>query len=306
MADSDEEFYTIPIKDQRVFGAGIKRKRVAFVRASTAASTTTSPNTSNTTPTLAEQYLAKHAQKNTQASQLAAAAAATADDGDDDNDNITPAQPPPLPKCEICKHPIRTHTPTSPSNGNNTHNNTKQTVSIPHEATIPHQLALAHSHPPSSIDRTSRGLPYMQARGWDPDARQGLGATGSGMLYPIEAVEKRNRFGIGVRVKKKQVLAEGEDKEGKKAERERERIMKKKLVNLDAKQIRRLDDEERRVADRMRELFYRDESVDKLLGAMNEAPSLSVVKTAKMKSNVKRMRRQVSGFEGFDQKGRWI
>ncbi|KPI35522.1 uncharacterized protein AB675_10924 [Cyphellophora attinorum] len=59
MADADDEDYFVPLEDQRVFGAGIKRKRIAFVPATDDA-TTTSAIPSTTSPpktTVADRYL---------------------------------------------------------------------------------------------------------------------------------------------------------------------------------------------------------------------------------------------------------
>ena len=39
MADSDEDYYEVPLRDQRYFGAGIKRRRVNFVPATTSLDT---------------------------------------------------------------------------------------------------------------------------------------------------------------------------------------------------------------------------------------------------------------------------
>lgn len=70
---------------------------------------------------------------------------------------------------------------------------------VAHEASIRHQSSLQHQHPPSAIDRRSRGFTYLSSRGWDPDGHIGLGAKGEGRLDPVRAVEKKNKFGIGAR-----------------------------------------------------------------------------------------------------------
>lgn len=52
MTDSDSDTYTVPTRDQRVFGAGLKRKRVRFVPAAS-----TSPPTTDTTAVAAANSL---------------------------------------------------------------------------------------------------------------------------------------------------------------------------------------------------------------------------------------------------------
>ncbi len=157
MADSDDETYTVPLKDQRIFGAGIKRKRVQFVPSSTPAATVVS-SASTSTLSLGDAYEAIVLSK----SPTPAA------------DTPSPAEEAEVKTCDICKLPIGSNSKT-----------------VPHEASIAHQLCLEHSHPPSAIDRTRKGLSYLQAHGWDPDSRVGLGATGEGILAPIKAKEKR-------------------------------------------------------------------------------------------------------------------
>jgi hypothetical protein len=87
------------------------------------------------------------------------------------------SQEPSEPLCPICNLPL-----SNPS----------------HETSIAHQVRLPHVHPPSSVDRTRKGLAYLQSFGWDPDSRDGLGARQEGILYPVKAKEKPNKSGIGV------------------------------------------------------------------------------------------------------------
>lgn len=72
------------------------------------------------------------------------------------------------------------------------------TALVAHEASIPHQASIQHRHPPSAIDRRSRGFGYLSSHGWDPDSHIGLGAKGEGRLDPVKAVEKKDKLGIGV------------------------------------------------------------------------------------------------------------
>src|SRR5947209_3987273 len=55
MTEKDDEYF-LPLEDQRVFGAGIKRKRIAFVPSSTLESVASTP-TKATTTTSHDRYL---------------------------------------------------------------------------------------------------------------------------------------------------------------------------------------------------------------------------------------------------------
>ncbi|RCI16354.1 hypothetical protein L249_2842 [Ophiocordyceps polyrhachis-furcata BCC 54312] len=66
-----------------------------------------------------------------------------------------------------------------------------------HALSAAHQVSLAHSHPPSSLDRSRMGLRTLQSQGWDPDARRGLGLYGEGVPFPLKAEAKHDTRGIG-------------------------------------------------------------------------------------------------------------
>jgi hypothetical protein len=85
------------------------------------------------------------------------------------------------------------------------------------------------------------GLKILEASGWDPDARVGLGKVGmEGMRYPVRAVEKRDRVGVGGG----RVRRVGGQERGKK---------------LGAREARRREEGGRRVRERLRgELEGRD------------------------------------------------
>ena len=115
-----------------------------------------------------------------------------------------------------------------------------------HESTIAHMVCLTHSNPPSHLDRTRKGLKYLSSYGWDPDSRQGLGATGEGIRAPIKAQAKNDTVGLGVKMMMK-----------KKAPPDT------KLKKLDAKQVRKKDIEDRRKRERLQETFYGNDDVER-------------------------------------------
>lgn len=129
-------------------------------------------------------------------------------------------------------------------------------VSIPHEASLAHQVCLPHAHPPSALDRRRKGVAILQSYGWNPDERRGLGVEEAGILHPIKVSEKRDRLGLAEKVDDEQSAKLKHNKAPKKREARR----------LDAGKIRKLDDQARRRDDKLREMFYRDNEVEKYLG----------------------------------------
>ncbi|KAF6230967.1 hypothetical protein HO173_010875 [Letharia columbiana] len=223
-----------PWEQQRTFGAGVKRRRIDFVAAA-AAPTQAIQLARRTTPSISpgDRYL-----------NIVFKNGASTEDHDSTSTEVfkpgrsaTQLQPDLKgPFCEICNLPIDAiGDPTS-------------TVSTNHESTIAHMVCLTHSHPPSHLDRSRQGLKYLSSYGWDPDSRQGLGATGKGVRAPIKAKVKNDTVGLGAKTK-------GNKKPpGAKVER------------MDAKQVRKMDMEDRRKRERLREMFYRNDDVEKYLG----------------------------------------
>ncbi|KAJ6445032.1 G-patch domain-containingprotein [Purpureocillium lavendulum] len=161
----------IPLHHKRPFGAGLKRKKIEFVRAtesdpSLPSSSTSSASKGTLTGDLyASIVLGEGSSKSDPASRRESPGAPT--DNDDE-----PAI------CPVCSFPI--------------------TTSLrEHEATLVHQISLTHSHPPSGLDRNRMGLRTLQSQGWDPDARRGLGLGGEGPQYPIKVIAKQDNLGIG-------------------------------------------------------------------------------------------------------------
>ena len=225
----DEDDRLISLEDQKVFGAGIKWKRVHFI----AASSTSTPVVCipSTVDAAANKYLSivlKDSANEISRLQNNAIALSSA----------TFTQPlkrsqPQL--CEICRLPVEPHT--------------EDVIdSRLHEASIAHQVCLTHSHPPSHIDRTRSGLKYLSSYGWDPDSRLGLGAAGDGIRTPIKISLKHDTVGLGT-----------ERKGGK-------QTTMRKVQKLDAVKTRKEEKSQRRMGDRLREIFYRNDDVERYLG----------------------------------------
>ncbi|TKA74355.1 hypothetical protein B0A55_05523, partial [Friedmanniomyces simplex] len=133
-------------------------------------------------------------------------------------------------ECEICHRPLMK----------------TDTAASTHETSIAHQICLQHSHPPSHIDRTRRGLAVLEGQGWSPDSRLGLGAEGEGRLHPVKAVENPKRAGLGARFEKVKAV--------------------EKPVKLDAGKVMLLEMEGKKKAESLRNAFYRSEEVETYLG----------------------------------------
>ncbi len=278
---SDDDEYTIPLHDQRVFGAGIKRKRVQFVRSSEAASTPTSsrssgpsasdfyidlvlskPNIASSTPSADEEAPAKstisvqkHAlepaqptaatQPHDKLPQSAKTTPTTIDSKSPDVPSSTQDHAHKQIVCETCHLPIST--------------GSSQT---PHAALLAHQLSLPHSHPPSSLSRTHPGLKILRSYGFDPDSRTGLGARGEGIRFPIKAKEKTDKMGIGASIPERK-----RDEEVGRAVMEA-RVRKQKEDERKRKGkgwLKRMNEEEARRGNSLQDMFYGSEDVDRYL-----------------------------------------
>ena len=232
-----EEEYYVPLEDQRVFGAGIKRKRVTFVPAESEPlhSIRSTPDTG----AVGDRYLSIVLGKTHSQTQ-------TDPETHPIQKNVQPPSPHQSsaakePRCEICNLPIAPPGTVVEPN-----------TSRPHEASIAHQVCLTHSHPPSHLDRTRQGLKYLSSYGWDPDSRLGLGARGSGIRNPVKGKIKNDTVGLGVEKPKTKVKIGVEEGKGEK---------------LDAKKVRKREEEGRRKRERLQELFYRSGDLERYLGS---------------------------------------
>lgn len=227
---SDVEDST-PLEVQRMFGAGIKRKRIDFVPAGGASTESTrQPNP----PTLTgDKYLsivlkngASSSEFNTSNTQAPNA-----------SESLSHHQLEPKGAvCEICRLPIKASDDAS------------TTSSEPHEASIAHQVCLQHSRPPSHLNRDRQGLKYLSSYGWDPDSGLGLGATGEGIRVPIKVKVKNDTVGLGVEL------------------RETKKGPEKNVELLDAKKVRKKNLEDRKKREKLQQMFYGNDDVERYLG----------------------------------------
>jgi len=218
--NQDDEYF-IPLQDQRVFGAGINRKRIQFVPSSSQlTSTQTSVSKSDT---VGDFYLSLVLPKS--------------------NEGV---EKPPVESrtlCEVCNLPIDFE-----SDCNEATNETTVPDAKPHESSLAHQVCLSHSHPPSHLDRSRKGLQYLESYGWDPDSRKGLGKEGQGIRMPIKTEVKNDTLGIGLKRR------DGGIKR------------KEEVKKLNAKEVRKMEEEGRKKRERLQEMFYGSDEMEKYLG----------------------------------------
>ncbi|KAI0117753.1 hypothetical protein GGR51DRAFT_500022 [Nemania sp. FL0031] len=220
-----DEAEEVPLQHKRPFGSGLKRKRVIFVPASSGTlNSVNESKPSEPSKSVSDIYLSIVLPKDTKE---------TVSTPDEINATV--------PKiCDVCKLPVDAHSDVS---------SVGESSSRPHEASIAHQVCLTHSHPPSALDRSRMGLGVLQAQGWDPDARNGLGATNQGISFPLKAKPKNDTLGLGVKVPK-DVAAQ---------KKEKPRL-------LDAKKVRKMVAEDKKRHERLRHQFYGNPDVEKYLG----------------------------------------
>ena len=183
---SDEKDFS-PREQQRIFGAGIKRRRIDFVPA-TIAPTPAIKSAARTTLSISPGGYLNIVLKNSTSREV---------------HNCTSNKVPHPERiatrrrvdvrgalCGICDLPIDLPCDAT------------STASTNHESTIAHMVCLTHSHPPSHLDRNRQGLKVLSSFGWDPDSRQGLGATGKGIRALIKAKVKNDSVGLGAKTKR--------------------------------------------------------------------------------------------------------
>ncbi|KAI1825285.1 hypothetical protein F4861DRAFT_502300, partial [Xylaria intraflava] len=225
-ADHDE-YEEVPLQHKRPFGSGLKRKRVVFVAASSDdASSVDKSKPPAPSKSVSDIYLSIVLPKE-------ADEAASTEHAHAPGPNI----------CDICRLPMNEDSHVVGPGDSSVR---------PHEASIAHQVCMSHSHPPSSLDRSRMGLGVLQAQGWDPDARAGLGAFNQGISFPIKAKPKNNTLGLGVEVPRDLITEQ--------------KTSKRRPKMLDAKKVRKMAAQDKKRHEQLRHQFYGNSEVEKYLG----------------------------------------
>lgn len=225
----DDDADDVPLHHLKPFGSGLRRKEIKFVPAASEDSAAARhTNDIAGGQSVSDFYL------NTVLKKPDAATPRRIGDGAEDVA---------VEVCEVCKLP-RPSTAAAAAAG------AEPSKPSRHDASIAHQVCLTHSHPPSALDRRRVGLSILEAAGWDPDARTGLGAAAQGLQFPVKAKPKDDRLGVGVVFPK-----DG----GMKRVKERPKL-------LDAKKVRKLEVERRNKTDRLQRQLFGRVDLDKYLG----------------------------------------
>jgi hypothetical protein len=229
-----DEMYSPQEETRIASGAGIKRRRIEFVRANVETESNDTQVLSHPIISAGDRYLSIVLKSGGSTKELE-----TTDTKIPGVSSESHTKQVPVPKavlCDICKLP------------RSVPDDDTATSAIPHEASIAHLVCTKHSYPPSHLDRNRQGLKYLSSYGWDPDSRLGLGAAGEGIRAPIKAKAKNDTVGLGVKLK------------------DFKHLQQKKVESLNAKQAKRKDSEDRKRRERLQEIFYRNSDVEKYLG----------------------------------------
>lgn len=218
--DGDDEIDDVPLHRMRPFGSGLKRKPIAFVPAQDGDLNSTF-QASKPDQSVADLYLSLVLPQ-----------------------EASERRPKKEEICEVCKLPLASN----PEDGNEGTPEVTVYSKNHHESSLAHQVCLAHSHPPSALDRSRVGLTILESHGWDPDARAGLGAEQQGIQFPLKPKPKDDKVGIGVVVPK--------DLPKK----------KEKPQNLDAGKVRKMAQKDKKRAEQLRRQFYGNPDLEKYLG----------------------------------------
>ena len=233
MEEQEEEQDRLILQDQKVFGTGLKRKRVQFVPAAALEdepATVPKPSARNAGDRYLSIVLPNEGQKVGKAGKISHdPAQAASKSGTTEEDTM----------CEICHLPVNSIADSS------------LPAQRPHETSLVHQVCLAQSHPPSHLDRSRVGLKYLSSYGWDPDSRLGLGVRGEGIRVPIKPKIKNDTVGLGVRAAQQKGLL----------------VEKKKIERLDEKGVRKKEAGQRKKREKLQEMFYRNEDLERYLGS---------------------------------------
>lgn len=238
MSDEEyEEAQDVPLHHMKPFGSGLRRNEIKFVPAS------------NEDATITEKINSKSSGQNVRDFYLNMVLKKTTPDGASSTEtDKDPEETTSIEVCEVCKMPL---TSVNTAKSGESSNQPSSAKTSHHEASIVHQVCLAHSHPPSALDRNRMGLSVLEAAGWDPDARTGLGAAGQGVQYPIKVKPKEDRLGVGVVVPK--------DFQVRKPKVEKPKM-------LDAKKVRKMAADDRKKTDKLQQQIFGKVDLEKYLG----------------------------------------
>lgn len=238
----------VPLHRKKPFGSGISKRPIKFVPASTPTpSADGAASQVDSGQSAAELYLSI-VMKPSKPDGVAAGAGAKSPAAGGSSPSTA------VEICEVCKLPIASTDDESSSNSN-------LTVRQRHEASLAHQVSLAHSHPPSALDRSRMGLAVLQSYGWDPDSRRGLGAEAQGIAFPLKPKPREDGLGIGA-----DDDAAVARKAGGAAGAAAAAALKQKPETLDAGKVRKKAEQDKKKMERLRQQIFGNVDLEKYLG----------------------------------------
>lgn len=163
-----------------------------------------------------------------------------------------------VPICDVCGEPKK---PT--------------TDDKPHELSWSHQLALPREKPKGSNDRMRFGFRQLEKHGYDPEERPGLGAQGQGITKPLALTLKRNKLGLGHSTNTKQPVEAPQLHKNARTPAETQAKVHKPM---NAKECKKQYEEEKKKAEKFRNLFYSDnhEELFNMIGSTKSFKDLKV------------------------------
>ena len=241
MADDDDSF-TIPLQDQRVFGAGVKRPRIKFVPSASPAEQTGAAVPARNA-SVVNQYLSTVLNNRpSRVESSGEAPSGSLGSSQDEVDAVSQgwhADATTNTVCEICRLPVE-------GGGLNAGSGSEK-PSTGHETSIAHQYCVETSRPPSHLDRSHVGFKYLSSYGWDADTKAGLGAAGQGIPAPLKGTSKNDTMGIGLALDRNATAKPPKPKK------------------LNAKEVRKMEARQKRSRAKMEELFYGSEDIQRYL-----------------------------------------
>jgi len=162
------------------------------------------------------------------------------------------------PICEVCGEPKK---PTADGK--------------PHESSWSHQFVLPRERekPKGTNDRMRFGFRQLEKHGYDPKERPGLGAQGQGITKPLTLAPKRDRLGLGHSANVKQPAEAPKLQKNIRTPAEAQAKVNKPM---NAKECRKQYEEEKKKAEKFRNLFYSDnhEELFNMIGATKSLKDL--------------------------------
>ena len=241
----------VPLQHKKAFGSSLKLKKVDFVKASDGDLASTRTNDGESGKAVSDLYLSV-VMKNVDPTGTSSCELLARNGRSERSESPATEAASLQDICGDCNLPLGPIDAGIPDI--DTSLTKRREITVKHNASIAHQVSLSHSHPPSAISRQRMGLVCLEACGWDPDSRKGLGVNEQGIPHPLKPKPKDDNLGVGLEIPK-EVL-----KQAKKEHEEKENRRVKKMKAKDRIKAEKQRDQ------RLHDLFYARTDVLNYLG----------------------------------------